>query len=808
MVMRRAFTPTTPARSRWHLPGWLSMLGRKAWRDVWHQRGPSFAVAAVVMAGVASFVALQSMVPHLRGAQQRYYASARFADVWVAVSRAPVSLAQRIAAIPGVAAVEPRVADDVVLEVPGLVGPATGRVMSHPADRELSVNRLRLQSGRRLSPWRDDEVIVSQAFASANGLAPGDSLGAVMNGRWRRLHIVGVVLTPEFIMEVKPGALFPDNRRYGVLWMAEPAVQAAFGLQDAWNEAVLTLAPGASERAVIAALDALLAPYGSLGAHGRSEQVSHRYLTDEIQQAATFGTAAPIIFLGVAAFLVNLVLARLVAAQREQIGMMKAFGFGTAALVRHYALIAGVPVFTGAAVGSAIGLWFAGNLATLYAEHYRMPDATFTPTASTVLVAFLVTGLAALVGATGAVRRVVRLPVAEAMRAEAPLRYRHSWFDRSWLHRLLSPMARLTARGILRRPGRAALAMLGMALSIAVVMVGGYAFDAIAVMRDVHFTEIQREDLAVTFTRPQGDVALHELARLPGVRRVEPTWSVPVRLRHGLHERRVAITAMMPGAELRRVVDDERRIVTPPASGLLLSSALAELLAVRTGDTVAVQVLTGARRTGTVTVRGTVDDLIGTGAWMSRGELARRTGAVAYDGAVLLVDPQARDGVLARLRRTPGVAGLGERMAVIESFDTVMRESFNVTLVALVCFATVLSVGVVYNTARIALSERSRELASLRVLGFSQPEVAGMLFGELALLGVLSVPLGFAVGVGLCAAMAQALSSELFRLPLAISPRTFGWSVSVLIVAGVASSWLVRRRLDQVNLVAVLKTRE
>lgn len=784
------------------------MLTRKAWRDVWHQRGPSIAIAIVVMVGVASFVAMQSMVPHLRGSQQRYYQQAHFADLWVSVSRAPDALAADLRAIPGVDAVETRVAEDVVLEVPGLPGPATGRVMSHPAGRELAVNRLRLRTGRLMSSLRDDEVVISDGFATANGLATGDTLGAVLNGRWRRLEVVGVALTPEYVMEVQPGAFFPDNQRYGVLWIAERAAQAAFGLQDAWNEATLTLDRTTSEAAVIETVDALLARYGSLGAHGRNEQLSHRYLTDEIRQAAAFGTAAPLIFLGVAAFLVNLVLARVVAAQREQIGMMKAFGISNGMLMRHYALIAFTPVLLGAVVGTGLGLWFAGVLAELYSQYYRMPDATFTPRAGTIAVAFLVTGLSALIGTVGAVRRVVRLPAAEAMRPEAPLRFRHSWFDGSWVHRRLSPMARLTVRSMLRRPARAALATLGMALGVAVVMVGGYAYDAIAVMRDVHFTEIQREDVAVTFARSEGDEALRELAHLPGVLRVEPLWSLPVTLRHGPRERRAAITALTPRARLRRVVDGARRERTIPGEGLLMSTALAELLAVGAGDSVQVQVLTGERRVRTLTIGALVNDLIGTGVWMGREGMVLLAGGTAYDGAVLAVDPTQTDRLIAQLRRTPGVASVGERADVLASFDKVMRDSFGVTLLALLGFAVVLSMGVVYNTARISLSERGRELASLRVLGFSRQEVATMLFGELAVLGVLAIPLGFALGAALAAAMAAGMSSELFRLPFTLSPRTYGWSVVVLVIAGVASALLVRRRLDHLDLVAVLKTRE
>jgi putative ABC transport system permease protein len=786
----------------------LSMLDRKAVRDLWHLRGPAFAIALVMLAGVASFVSMRSMVPHLRSAQQRYYASARFADLWVRVTRAPPAVANELLALPGVTAVETRVADDVILDVPGLDEPASGRVIGYPGGRTPAVNRVVLRAGRYMAPNSDDEVVISEGFATANGLTPGDSLGVILNDRWRRLRVVGVGLSPEFVIETKPGELFPDSRRYGVLWLDESAAAAALGLEGAWNEASLLLRPGASERAVIARADTLLARYGGLGAFGRDLQPSHRFLTDEITQASIFATAAPIIFLGVAAFLVNLVLARLIASQREQIGMMKAFGVSTRALARHYALIALGPVALGAVSGTVFGLWFAGQLATVYAKYYRIPDAPFTPTWSVVAIAVVITAVAALLGAVQAVRRVVRLPAAESMRPESPVRFRAGLVERLRLVRYVSPMTRLTVRGIERRPLRAGLAMLGMALSVAVTMIGLFTFDAISAMRDVQFRAAQREDIAVTFTRPQGEDALRELAQLPGVMQVEPTWAVPVRLRHAQHERRVAITGVPPQAALRQVVNAKGTRVPLPGDGLLLSAELARLLHVEVGDTLAVDVLVGTRATGRLRVGALVDDLIGVNAYLPIAELRTLVRDAAYDGAALGVDASLRDRVYAHLKQAPGVAGLGSRAALIANFDKTMAESFNLTLFTLAGFAGLLSVGVIYNTARIALAERGRELASLRVLGFTRGEVARMLFGELAMLGAVAVPAGFLIGAGCCWALATALSSELFRLPLVLASRTYLLSALMLLVAGALSALLVRRRLDRLDLVAVLKTRE
>jgi putative ABC transport system permease protein len=787
----------------------MRALDKKALRDLWHLRGPGVAIALVVACGAASFVSMRSMVYHLRDAQASYYRTARFADVFTRVRRAPFAVLREAAAIPGVAAIEARVALDVVLDVPGLPEPAVGHVVGVPTRREPAVNLLTIRQGRALAPGARDEVLLTEGFAVANALAPGDSVGAVLNGRWERLHVVGIALSPEFVYAMGQGSILPDERRFGVLWMDEDAAAAAFGMRGAWNEAAVALAPGAPERDVLARLDRVLERYGSLGAFGRSLHVSHRFLSDEIEQNRTFAAVIPAIFLGVAAFLLHLVLSRIVASQREQIGMLKAFGVRNAEVVRHFVILALGPVLLGSLAGCALGLWAAGKFAEIYESFYRIPNVHFVPRMSVLAIAVAIGVVAALLGAVSAVRRVVRLPAAEAMRPETPARYRRGIAERLGLGSLLSPVGRMTLRALERRPGRAALSVLGLALGVAVVMVGNYGYDAISFMRDVQFGSVQREDVAVTFTAARGTDALHELGRLPGVLRVEPTRAAAVRLRHEQRSRQVALIGVPPDAELRRVVDGRGRPVVLPGGGIMVSEALATLLAVRVGDTVRVEVLTGTRAARDVRIGATLDDLIGTNAYATADELLRLLDAgEAIDGAVLAVDPAALDGIYARLKRMPGVAGVGVRAAVLRSFNETIAMSFTITLGVMVSFATALAAGVVYNTARIALAERGRDLASLRVLGFTRGEVARMLFGEQAALSALAIPAGFAVGVTFCWLMARSLESDLFRLPLVIQPRTYALAAGVLVASSVGSAILVRRRLDRLDLVTVLKTRE
>jgi multidrug efflux pump subunit AcrA (membrane-fusion protein) len=332
----------------------MTALTRKLLRDLWALRAQLVAIVAVVTSGVALFTSMVGAATSLERAQREYYARHRFADVFARVIRAPRSVAARARELPGVAEVEPRVVIDVGADVPGIAEPATLRLVSLPGRREGSdpLNGVHLRSGRL--PERDDEIVANETFVDANRLALGSLLGANIHGRKKALRLVGVGLSPEHVFQLRGTELLPDDRRFGVVWMDEQALASAMDMAGAFNDLALRLVPGASEREVIAALDALLAPYGGLGAHGRDRVLSHRYLTEEFKQLDVSAKVIPIVFLGVAAFLLNVVLARLVATQRAQIGTLKAFGYDDLRVGAHYLELVVAVVLTGALARAAL----------------------------------------------------------------------------------------------------------------------------------------------------------------------------------------------------------------------------------------------------------------------------------------------------------------------------------------------------------------------------------------------------------------------------------------------------------------------
>ena len=787
----------------------MQALNRKLLRDLWQIKGQAIAISLVIAAGVSLFIMYMSTFESLQLTRSAYYDRYRFADVFASLKRAPLWLQQRIAQIPGVARAETRVVVDVTLDVEGLSEPAVGRLISIPERREAMLNDVFLRRGRYIEPGRPDEVLASEAFALAHGFGPGDTVAALINGRYRQLEIVGIALSPEYVYSIPSGEMIPDDLRFGILWMGRKALATAFDMEGAFNDVALRLTARASEPEVIAHLDRMLKRYGGLGALPRSLQISNWYLSSELVMLQTIGTIIPMLFLAVAVFLLHVSLSRIITVQREQIAALKALGYSNLEVGSHYLQWSLVIVLCATALGIASGSWFGSGLTAIYNNYYRFPILQYQLSFRIVVFAVLVSLAAGVFGALVSVQRAVRLPPAEAMRPEAPAVYRESWIERLGLKRLLFQPARMILRSLQRRPLRAAISVTGIAFGAALMIFGSFFYDSMDVLLDTQFNVAQRQDVTVSFVEPASARAFHEVEHLPGVVYAEPMRSVPARLRFGHRTRQIGITGLRSDAQLLRVVDTSLRPLELPPGGLILSRKLAEILDTRPGETLTVEVLEGARPVRRVVVAGLVEEYMGTAAYMEIGALQRlmqEGGTVS--GATLQVDTAFLDDLYRRLKATPAVAGVNLKRAAMDSFEKMLEETIYIMIFFNVFFSGIIAFGVVYNTARISLSERSRELATLRVIGFTRGEISFILLGELAVVALIAVPLGLLLGYGLAAVTVIAFDTELYRFPLVVTARTYAWSAITVLTAVALSGLIVRRKLDRLDLVAVLKTKE
>lgn len=787
----------------------MRALDRKLLRDLLRLRGQVLAIALVMAAGVATVVMALGTMRSLDETRRVYYERHRFAHVFAEVKRAPEGLAERIAALPGVAAVETRIDRYVLLDIDGMAEPASARLLSLPEHGPQQLNTLYMRAGRLPDPKRPDEVVVNAAFAEEHGFRAGDRFGAILDGHRRRLEVVGIALSPEFIYVLAPGNMVPDDRRFGVIWMGHEAAAAAFDLDGAFNAVSVRLLRDGRAAEVIDRLDDLLEPYGGHGAYAREDQLSHAFLDNELEQIRAMAVILPPIFLAVAGFLLNITLDRLVATERELIGLLKALGYRPLTIGWHYAKLVLVIAAIGMVIGFALGTWLGRALTELYAEFFRFPFLFFRRDPDVFVIAGLVSLAAALLGTWRAVRRAVDLPPAVAMAPPTPPRFRRHWYDRIGLARMLSQPSLMIVRQLTRWPVCAGLTVLGLALGCGILVGTMFFIESVEHMIDVTFFRSQRSDATLILAEIESRRVVNEVARLPGVLRAEPVRRVAVRMRAGPRSERTTLNGRPPESDLSQLIDDDLHAVTVPEFGLLLPEKLAEMLDVGLGDRVRVEVLEGRQPTLDLPVTALMGGYVGIEASMDLVALNR----VLHDPPVVsavdvLVDPTARDAFYGEVKGLPAVASLILWNVALENFRGTVVQNLLIMTVLYTAFAGLIAVGVVYNSARIALSERGRELASLRVLGFTSGEVSWILLGELGLLTLASIPLGWLLGHGLAWLIVTGTESELFRIPLVIGPRTYAYASLIVLLASLISGLIVRRRIARLDLIAVLKTRE
>ncbi len=784
-------------------------LDKKVIRDLGIMWGQALAITLVIAAGVAMFVMSEGMLRSLWETRAVYYDRYGFADVFAPLKRAPNALAKRLERVSGVRFAETRIKQRVTLDMPHMDEPIQGQILSYPVGREPKLNRLHLAQGRWLAPGRNNEILVSAAFIEAHGLAlkAGDEITAILNGRKRDLKIVGVVLSAEFIYAIRPGAMMPDNKRYGIFWMSRVALEAAFDMKGAFNDAIASIEPGTELSTAINGIDKVLEPYGGVGAYGRAHQVSDWYVSGEIDQLRNMAQIIPPIFLAIAAFLLNVVISRWIDTEREQIGLLKAFGYTTGAVAVHYVKLVMIITVSGVLLGFMGGVWLGGGLAALYQEFFRFPFLYFHFTTSVFAIGGGISILGALLSTWGAVRRAAMLVPSEAMSPPPPTSYAHTSFE-AWAHKLSQP-SKMIVRHLVRWPRRTALTILGNAAAVAVLIGSMFFIDAMEKLIDINFNRAERQDATLSFMEAKQARALQDIKSLPGVLQAEPFRAVPARLSFQGKERREALTGVIPNANLSRILDQRYAPIAVPKTGLVLSKKLSELLGAGVGDVVVAHVTEGRRPVLELPVVQVSETMMGSPAFMDfyyLGRVMREQGRM--NGAYVKLDALIEKDFYSALKNTPAIAGVAMKTAALQSFRDTMGENVLVMTFFNVLFAGVIAVGVIYNAARISLSERARELASLRVLGFTLGETSFILLGELAILVVAALPLGCALGYGLAWVWTLSLDTDLYRIPLEVSRQTFGFSCLVVVGAALLSGIATFRQLAKLNMVTALKTRE
>jgi len=791
-----------------------TVLLRKLLRDLFGRKGALLALVVIVMIGVGIFVAMAAVYRDLDGARRRYYAAYQLADFSVDLKRAPTRVVHEVATLPNVRAARGRVHLSARIDLAGVAEPISGTAISMPDQPAPVLNGMLLRTGTWFSDGRGKQVILDDAFAQAHRLVPGSRIRVLLLDKEHDLLVVGTAMSPEFVFVLPPaGGQAPDPARHGVLYLPERFLQESCDLDGAYNQ-VVGLAHDSGRVALdntLRAIEEMLDPYGVTNSTPIHEQPSARFLADELQGLQVSAKILPGVFLLVATLVLNVLMARLVAQQRSVIGTLKALGYSSGAITRHYLGFGVIVGSVGGVAGIGLALVLQELFLAMYRMFYRMPaiDSHLYP--DVLATGFLISVVFAVAGTLKGVHRAASLAPAEAMRPPPPEKGGRVPPERiPWLWGPLPFRWKMILSAVFRNPFRSSVSLFASVISTALVVATLGSLDALNYLMHYEFARVSHEDVTVSLRDPRGVGATPELGSLPSVSHTEAQLAVVCDLSNGPFRRRVGLTGLARGNRLRTPLDAAGQPIVAPDEGLVLSRKLAEILHVRPGERLRLRPLIGRRQRVEALVVGTVDSFLGLSGYADIAYLSRLLGE-SWSANVLLGTSFGGAGTsafFAALKERPSVVGVGERARSLtqfdESFGDMMGKSISVTIL----FAGLVAFGSVLNATLVSLSERQREVGTLRVLGYTPWQVSKIFSGESLLLNGVGILLGLVAGIGFAHLLAMAYDTELYRFPVVIRASTL--ALSAVLMAGfvIVAQLIVYRLIRKLPWLDVMKIKE
>jgi putative ABC transport system permease protein len=785
----------------------IRALHRKLLRDLLSLRAQVLTTALLVICGVALLISSWSAYRSLKSSRDAYYREFALADVFSEVKRAPLTITKKIEKVPGVSRLAPRIVIDGLIDL-GEREPAVGRFISIPSGAQPDLNRLFLREGRLPLAAPETEAALHEGFASANGIHLGDRLVIQIQGQRETVRVVGIAISPEYVYALSPTTPLPDDRHFGIFWMPAKPLERLARMADSLNSISAAVTPSRLNQAM-AEIDRLLKPYGSRGSYGLATQPSSQFVNDEILQQRASSIVMPTIFLGVAAFLIQIISSRLVALHRVQIATLKSIGYTNAEVSRHYLTLIICMMLTGAIPGVGLGAALGQLYAKSYENFFRFPQLDFSLSLSASALGMIAGVLPGVFGAWASIRAAFQLPPAEAMRPPAPPAFHAGILERFGFENHLLIRQKMVFRNLLFHPMRLALSILGMATALAVVVSSLAWNDIIRFLLETQFQRAQREDISVTFNTPIKQGGLQELLHLPGVLDIEGYRLIPVRIRYANQKRELILTGWPTQARMRQHLGTDLKVMPIPGEGLLLTRFFEKAWGLSKGDWVEVEFLEGRATPKRIPIQGFTDDLVGIAASMSIQSIWKNLEEEPhYNMATLKIDPRQATSLYIKLNELPRVATVHFKSSLYRGFQNSLGRMMRVFTLILIAFALAIAVGVIYNSIRVSFSERSWELASLRVLGFSSRETFRLLLSEIGVQALLSLAPGCVMGLGLTHFVLKGVNTEVFGFPVIIERSTYALGILVVLGAFVLSAGMVKRMISRINLSEALKSRD
>ncbi len=798
------------------------ILWRKTGRDMLSNAGSYLACLTLVVIGMLAFLAFAIARDNLVSAQEKLYREQNFADGFIELVAMPEHRLATLSRLEGIDEITGRLVRDVRVHKPGEDRRTETylRLVSLDLREESRLNDVRLDHGRPLRRGLLEAWLDSQFF-EANSLEISDSLQVIAGGRAWEFNIAGAGISPEFVYPLRTQhEIYNDPELFGIAFVSQEIIWQLFPDQDnSVNSIVFTLSPGSDFDGVKERLESRLEQYGVLEIYPRADQRSHFILQEEIEIINNFATFFPVLILLVAAFIIYIVLKRLVEQQRGQIGILKAFGYRRREILFHYFSYPLILAVAGGVIGSLCGMWLANPLTELLYQFFYLPEVylgfSWHYLVSSLLICVSVLGFAGYQGC----KTVLRLSPAEAMQPAAPVKVRRNLLESFRLFTaMLTVQGKMAVRNLNRSRSRTAFVFFSLTVSCAIVaFTWGLWSETMPDFMFYQYENLRTYDARVNLETPlPRKSVMREAERLAEVVRSEPLAEVPATLSHKYHREDVGIMGVAKDARLYNILDQNGARISPSPAGLILSRRLADNLGASVGSTLELESVYLRDKDASVSVPVTaiIPQYIGMNAYMTIEGLEKLLDQGNFVTSVLLEFNQEEANLQDRINRLRDDYGESDYITGIDSRQELIKTMMEYWEMAgwmvflYVMIGVAFSFSIIYISSLVILSERQRELASMRVLGMSRNEVFSVISFEQWFIAFFAILTGLPLGRAIMAGFAREWSTDMYTMPAEISASSLAAGAIITVISIWAAQRFSIRKIKKLDLVEALKTRE
>ncbi len=787
------------------------MLLRKMLRDIRSQKGTYMACVLIMVIGLMTLNLFSIGYENFSISRDSYYASMQFADGFAHIKGMPVSELEKLEAIDEIRQVEGRLVKDA--RIVGADGGESAylRLVSFQLENE-GLNRFELLSGS-IGNTEMNDVILDSKYYDTNGCEPGDVISLAVEGRVVDVTVRGSGRSPEYIYALRTDQdLYPDPERFGIAFVPYDTMKTILRAGQSVNDVSFILADGYDYKDAEHVIRAMLEPYGLLDLRSREDQKSHLLLTSEIDGMKGMAVAMPVVFLGVAAMIMVIMLKRLVEKQRGQIGVFKAFGLTDGQILIHYlgyALVIGVlsGIF-GIAVGNAMVVPFTRMYQTMFNMPLVMPEFSYK---YAVISLFLAT-LFSLAAGYGGVKAILRIEPAEAMRPPAPAQSKGTIVENmKFLWSKMTIISRIAVRNMFRNKGRTGFVFIGVMLTYAILGMPWAMKENMDIMIYDQFDTVTVYDMKVDLSTPVlRRNAVSEIMQSSEVDYAESLMEVPALLYHHGAKEAVSVLGIEADSQLYHLYGENGELLQLPDQGMILSDQLAEKIDAQEGDLILVKspYARWPKETISVQVVKIIPQYLGLNAYMDENALSALLDQPDFATSVIArTDMSGVEAVRARFDESSQVFGVNASEELMDKYGEMM-EMMGAMLGMFVVIGILCGFSIVYASSMITLSERNRELASMLVIGLNYSEVKRVLYLEQWYTACAAFVLGMPLLRGLVKSMSVMMANDVYTMPTKVSALTF-LSAAILTTGSILmAQWQLGRKVEEIELVKSLSIRE